>query len=436
MQPVSGDRPIEGQEDASEDALLLPALEDRERLAKEMAGLIAKHGFSRFVNAPLLAPNETFFPDPWRGGQASVNRVARRLLGYAELGHAPVEVEIHDEAPARRESPAGKPVLRGTSELQVWYRKRKDKSYLFGAESVGLRDPHLFVASMARAVTWAWLLESGHKIDEEPERQRIVDVATVYMGFGVMTTEAALRHGAENTGGFSAKRTKTRLGLLSPRAMAFCLALQVASRRLDKKSRKHLESFLQPNKVAFLRASLNWLAAHPEFLDQLGIPAESTWPPPSDLRPYTGPMSGDDGDESEERRDLDRGMLGVNEGKPVFRVVRNMTARLVKASMLLVSVGAMSARSQGGPSVSMGEIMIGAAGLMLLSVIIGPMFRESRCSEPKCATPLTPEMEVCPTCAGTIAWVIDHPKKRLAAEEEYEEKLRGEAGESPAPGTG
>ena len=49
------------------------------------------------------------------------------------------------------------------------------------------------------------------------------------------------------------------------------------------------------------------------------------------------------------------------------------------------------------------------------------MLRGSFCSEPQCATPLTEDMKVCPTCAGSVSGVIDHPKKRLAAEEEWEE---------------
>jgi hypothetical protein len=416
--------PEEVAEDATEDALLLPAAEDREHLIAQTASLIQKFGFSRYVNAPLVAPNETYFPDPWKGGEASVIRVARRLFGYAEMGHPPVMVEINEGIEGRPSTAVGKPALRGMADLNVWWRRADQGTQRFGAEAAAMRDPHNFVASMARAVTWAWMDSVGIKVAETPQSQRMVDVATVYLGFGVMTTEASLRHSAENTGGFSSRRTQTRLGLLTPRAMAFCLALQVASRRLGKKDIKYIERFLQPNKVAFLKAALRWLDAHPEALEQLGLPPESTWPPPPRLKQFTGPLPYDEV-RDEARKDIDKGIEGMNEGKPVFRVKRNLTARLAKASMLTVSLGAMTARSQGGFDISMAEIMIGAAGLLLLSVIIGPFFKESRCSDPKCANPLTDEMTECPLCKGMVIKDIDHPKKRLEAEEEWEESLRG-----------
>lgn len=421
--------------DESEDALLLPAIEDRQQLIAHLSTLVRQRGFPTWVNAPLLLPTERFFPDPWKGGEASVRRVCRRLLRYAGLPDQRVDIEIYEEQPGRRATPAGKPVLKGTAELQVWPRGRRDGAWRFGVEAVALRTPHFFVASMARAVAWQWLEHHGHMVDENPERQRLVDVATHYLGFGVLTTDAALRHGAENTGGFSAKRTKTRLGQLSPRAMSFLLGAQLEVRGLDKAEIKGVERHLQPNQVGFVRAAMRWIRAHPESLDRLDLPPAGEWPVPPALRHFTGPLDGDDASSDEDRLDVDRGIEGINEGKPVFRVVRNMTARFAKASMLIVSLGAVSGRT-GGLDISMVHIMGVAGTLLVASLVFGQFFRESRCSEPKCANPLTEADTHCPLCKGQVMGIIDDPKKRLAAEEALERgEDEGATGQATATGT-
>lgn len=412
-------QPEESEFDESEDPLLLPQPEDRESLVAEVSKLIGSQGFVPWINAHLLAPTETFFPDPWRGGEASVRRVARRLLHYAGMPDHDLDIEIYDEAPGRRGTPVGKPVLQGMAELQVWFQGERDGVFRFGVESVAMRTPHFFVASMARAVAWAWLSHKGVTVNESAEGQRRVDLATHYLGFGLLTTDSSVRHGAEATGGFSSKRSVTRLGLLSPRAMSFVLGIHSVTRGLSKKEMRAVEKHLQPNHVAFVRAGARWVHAHPEKLLPLGLPDPDTWPPPPSLAVFTQPFTDDDRVE-EDRKDVDRGIAGMNEGQMVFRVERDMTARLVKASMLTVSFGAVSSRMSAAMSIDMVYIVIAAAVLMTASLIFGRFFRESRCSEPKCAAPLTADLEQCPLCLGRVMGVIDDPKKRLAAEEEFE----------------
>ncbi len=427
--------------DAGTDAILLPADEDRQQLIARMAKLIELHGYLRWVNAPLLLPTELYFPDPWRGGEASVRRVTRRLLRYAELDDQGLEIEVFEEQGGRRDTPTGKPVIRGAAELQVWPRKGGEAPR-FGVEASALRNPHFFVASMARAVAWRWLEVNGHHIDEGAEAQRLVDIATHYLGFGVLSTDAALRHGAESTGGFSSKRTQTRLGLLTPRGMAFLLGLQCSVRGLGRGELRKIEKHLQANPIAFVREAHAWAHATPAALERLALPPRQEWPAPARLADFTGPLPADQdavdeaGDE-ESRLDVDRGIEGLNAGKPVFRVARNMTARFAKASMLFVSLGAVSSRVSGGLEIDMAHIMIAAAVLLGSSFAFGRFFRESRCSEPKCANPLTPEDTICPLCQGRVMGVIDDPKKRLAAEEaltesEHEAPASAPAGENEA----
>ena len=55
------------------------------------------------------------------------------------------------------------------------------------------------------------------------------------------------------------------------------------------------------------------------------------------------------------------------------------------------------------------------------------MFRDRRCSEPKCGGPLTPTTKVCPRCGGDVVGTIANPKHRLAAEEAHQKAAQGSA---------
>jgi hypothetical protein len=250
-----------------------------------------------------------------------------------------------------------------------------------------------------------------------------VDVTTVYLGFGLLTTDAAVRHGAERAGGFRLTRTKSQLGVLGPQAMAFVLGVQAVARGLDRSGRRRIAKPLQPNQAGFFRAALALLDARtPSVAHALALPPPAQWPDPPDLESLTAPLPDDEGDAPEQaqeiRRDHDKGVSGMNAGRPVFRVERTKALRLAKMLGLpAVLLGILVNRMNMGIDVPMWQVGAVAAGLALLGLVIGRFLEDVRCSEPKCGEPLTRELEVCPRCGGTVRGVIHHPKERLAAED-------------------
>ncbi|MBA3546333.1 MAG: hypothetical protein H0T76_07620, partial [Nannocystis sp.] len=90
-------------------------------------------------------------------------------------------------------------------------------------------------------------------------------------------------------------------------------------------------------------------------------------------------------------------------------------------------LGGVASRMSQGEGVGMSSIAVIAVGLGLGGLGIGRLFRDRRCSEPKCGGPLRPDVRVCPRCQGEVVGTIKHPRERLAAEEAY---LRAHAGAS------
>ncbi len=160
------------------------------------------------------------------------------------------------------------------------------------------------------------------------------------------------------------------------------------------------------------------------------IPERTQWPPPRDLDVLTGPLEGDDVDapdddpqsvaaeEAEAKAHEDRGVRDMNVGKPVFRVEARWGAKLGRFLAMGVFIGGgFVVRSMPDSGISMTHLGIAAIGLGLLGYLVGLLFRDVRCSEPKCGAPLSAEMDTCPRCGGTIRGTIKNAKERLAAEE-------------------
>ncbi|MCX4242073.1 hypothetical protein [Paraliomyxa miuraensis] len=396
-----------------EDEVLLPPPPAREWLLSQLAELVRARGAGPLVAAPLVEPIPEYFPDPWAGGEPSVRRLARRLLRYAGIEDVPVAVTVLDE---------GNAIASGTSGVS--FEGLKKGTLEFAVQAAAMRDPMIVVPAMARAVAEAYRRVHRLPTGDGAPHQRMVDVTAVYLGFGLLTANAALRIGGSGGGwGRRGNRTRTRLGVLDPQSVGFLLAAQLHVRGLSDKQHRAVLRKLEANPAGFVRAAEPVLAhLEPSLAERLGLPPRGQWPPAPDLDVLTGPFEDEDVEDEptkpEERKDEDRGVQGMNAGKPVFRVERSKALRLAKMlAMPTVMLGMLAGRMQIGVDFPMWQAGVAAVVLGVLGLSVGRMIPDRRCSEPKCGTALDPDMEVCPLCGGTIAGVIGHPRERLAAEE-------------------
>ncbi len=409
--------------------ILLPQDEDQSWLLGELAGLIKRQGFETLVNAPMIEPTAMFFPDRWAGGEPSMRRLAQRLLHYAGLGEFVAVVHIYEEDPDRRGDVEGKPMPLRNESVDVWFigfarDQQGRRTCRLGVEAIAMRDPGPLVASTARAVAAAYRAHHELVVKDRVTEERLVDLTTHYLGFGILTTDAARKHISSADGNFRSKQKLMRLGVLGPHAMSFLLAAHAHARGLDRKGHRHIAKRLPDNQAAFFRRALQVLGPEESVRQRLGVPEIDDWPDPMSMRSLIPRSLGAeldaeaDEDAPEERVGVDQGVIDMNKGKPVFRVERRASLRIAKLlAMPVLMGGGMVARGFQGVDIPMWAIISASAGLALLGLLIGWMLVDIRCSEPKCGQALTAEHETCPRCGGDIVGVIDHPKKRLAAEE-------------------
>lgn len=416
-----------------DDGLMLPPQDDRRWLVEQLAALVAARGPAPLATALLVEPSPKFFPDRWGGGEASVRRLLRRLCGYAGLVGRDVSVVVHDADPTRRGEVAGKPPPRNNQDLSAWIVGITARDMKFAVEAAALADPAAFVAAAARVVAHAYRVV--HQLPVTDPYDPRIDVTAVYLGFALLTADAALRFTSKSAAGAVAnRRTPLRVGSLPPQAVCYLLAAQVHVRGLASAERTRMSKGMQANQAAFFRhAYVAIERMDPAIASQLHIPPREHWPPAPSLAALTAPLPGEDGDDVPEvRRDEDPGVAGLNAGKPVFMIDRSMAPRLGRVLFMgVLMLGGVVSRMSPNQGISMGAIAAASLGLGLLGLGIGRLLRDRRCSEPKCGAPLRPEDRTCPRCGGTVAGTIKHPRERLAAEEAFN-KARGVEPE-PAP---
>ncbi|MFT3913120.1 MAG: hypothetical protein QM704_03225 [Anaeromyxobacteraceae bacterium] len=406
----------------------LPPREEREALLSALAGLVEARGHLPLVSSHLLEPTPRYFPDAWRPDADGVANVCRRLLGYAGLGEYDVAVEV-GEGTHVVESSVGSTVG-GTSESSRhagaagWFLGFDGRACHFGVDVRGLGDPEGLVATLCHEVAHAYRRAHGLEVEDRATEELLTDVTTVYLGFGILTTNGSYRY--RKSGELQGVMTVTRwshsqAGYLSPDAMSFLLAAAVTARRLDGRAARRVEGLLESNQAGAFHAALKALR-RPEagLLHALGLPDQGAWPAPPPL-PAGGALALPDAPPEPAPPPAED--APSNAGRPVFRVRHTRTvtwALLGLCAGLAATAALVGVEAAGGLALS-----IAAVGGAVAGAFAGARAVSFTCSDPGCRAPLTTSSQTCPRCGGEVGGDIVHEDHRLVAEEAYRRR-RGE----------
>lgn len=388
-----------------------PPLEQNERewLIERTAELIATAGWQRYVQAPLLLPDQRSFPDRWTPDLAGLRRLALRLLAYAGLEQLDVQIEVFEGERATELDAHGLERVNAHQGAVAWFAGIDDGVCLFGCDVGQLDDPIGVVGAMAHEVAHAFRHFHRLEVDDHELEERLTDLTTVYLGFGVISTNAALRHRSSALAGsmFAHQWSHNRLGYLPAAAMSFLLAMWWFLRGDDRAGGKQIQRALEINQAAWFRGALAWLRKRPgELADALALPPKQRWPEPLEPGSIVIHESADDDAEPEDPEEEPELVDGV-----VFRLVKRRPWEQRPGK--LVRVGLAGALGWATSMVEFGVITSVGAFLWLLSSSTWT----DRCSDPRCDHDLGPDDLVCPGCHRRIAGSIHHRDERLRAEE-------------------
>jgi hypothetical protein len=235
----------------------LPKPLEREWLWAALQTLVDTRGEETFLTAPIVLPNDKFFPDRWTPDEAGVARLAGRLLDYAGLGHLGVDVEVFTEATEVREVGLdGRASATSHAGAAAWFAGIRGGTCLFGAEADQLEDALGLVGAMAHEVGHAF--RRVHRLEHRDRdiEEKLTDVTTIYLGFGVLTTASAARFITKSHDNLGSSYAHKKQGYLAAHEMAFMLASQLQLRGYDPATVKYFAKQLPANQAAVVRAAV------------------------------------------------------------------------------------------------------------------------------------------------------------------------------------
>ena len=382
-------------------------LEERQWLLRSLSELIAKRGSRAFLTAPLLEPTNRFFPDAWEPSARGVQVLARRLLTYAGLGELDAEVSTFSQPDEIRElNQFGGAQSWGHEGAAAWFAGIAGRRCLFGVAVERMSEPETVVATMCHEVAHAYRRFHRLAVEDRDTEERLTDVTTIYLGFGLLTTNGSYVYRA--SGGLAGDRAITRwshshAGYLSPEAMSFLLAAQARARRMGFFARSHLAGQLESIQASFFRAALELLEEGPG----LDVAPMSPGPAPA-AAPEIVPMQLEGGAPEEEEA---RARRPWNVGGRVFRVRRSKIWAFGLAGAALGLLAAFVLQLlMGMPAVAWSVFWLAVA----VGVVLGKRARWDYCSDHDCEEILDPSATQCPRCGGTIAGdVRSQPPREL-----------------------
>lgn len=393
----------------------LPNPDEQKWLTRYMRRLIENMGWEQFVLAPILVPSRRWFPEEWSDSIYDAHLVTQRLMHYAKLDTLDVVIEgfieMHD-APTESGDASG-----------YFTGIENDVAY-FGLKQSTLADPEIAAGTMAHEVAHAW--RTFHRDRLEPaakdQEEILTDITTVYLGFGVLTTNDSYRfrsHGDMRRQSWGS----SSYGYLPLQAMSFLLGMQLAARNRDEEI-ESITSQLEPNQKRAVLETLD-VFAEEDILELLALPPRETWPEP-DREPHEIDVHAPDETHAIEIPNPLENPLR-NKGQYVYRSDVNVRGaapgqRLIGAlfGSLVIAVG-IGALINGERRLI--GIVILLFGLMIVLMSSTAKMREPEqiCGDADCHHPLTHHDAVCPGCGGTIAESAEDALERNAATVEYTE---------------
>jgi ribosomal protein L40E len=354
-----------------------------------LAELISKRGQKTFLSAPLLLPTDACFPDPWSPDADGVRRLALRLLQYAGLDQLPVEVQIFENPEEIKSiSAEGRPASTSHQGAAAWYAGMLGGVCQFGAETRQLAQSEGIVGAMCHEIAHAY--RHYHQLEhwDHDLEERLTDLTTIYLGFGVLTVNISYRYRAESIreGTLGASRhSHQQMGYLSPQSMSFLLAAQVVARLLSPDEKKSIARHLETNQRAYFKSAIKHLEKNREALmQQLGLSEKST----TALAVVVGLGASD------------KGAGQFNLFLPVFRVQKSRTGFLGALGFVF---GGMAASLLywlfSSLVLSVGVVLVA----FFVGALMGQRIKRDVCSDPKCGALLPFKAATCAQCGGQLS---------------------------------
>lgn len=395
----------------------MPAWGDKDnadQLLQLLADLIEAHGGKWLLQGPLVEPTAAFFPDQWEPNMVGLGRLLHRLQHLMGLGGWALELEdarapLDDDAP-----PTQQPV--------VDFIAAEDGRLAFQVDQLGPAEAVLGALCFEVARAFIAVHQAQHPFRASPatddsasrEAQERAAVATVYLGLGLITADAAhsFHQQGELIGNYAVTyRAHMVMGALPAGDLTFLLAVQLVLRGVSGAEAAPLLGRLGSNQARDVRQWLELLQGQADQLRQrLGLPDEE---PGEALEPPDVPPL--DAGLLQDLRDADQRYENPLQGEQTHRYWQAKTVTCLFIGLFIGMVPALILLlTNNGLLVAAIPMVIGGVA----GAALGSRRRIYYCGA--CQMVLRDHEQRCPRCAASM--VGDRPWSRLKTWEEQDEE--------------
>jgi hypothetical protein len=236
----------------------LPVTEDDRLWVDEgLLRLEAMLGRDRMLDAKVMLPIATDFPDPYDKSEDAAELLLQRICFSMQVDRTAFEFEVFpEENEGLRELLPVWEQSGGQSAAGLYFHQGEgNRKCVIAVKSKQLKDPMALVATIAHELGHFILLGGGLMDGDTPDHEPMTDLLTVYLGFGVFTANSAARFSQFQDGqrqGWS----MSRLGYLSEQVFGYALAKFSMERG---ESKQEWEKYLSTNVRSYFNRSRSWL---------------------------------------------------------------------------------------------------------------------------------------------------------------------------------
>jgi hypothetical protein len=388
----------------------LPPAEEETFVLDELAELARSAGSSSFQHGPILEPTPRYFPDRWRPDEAGALTLAHRLMEYAGLGHLRAEAvafatEHRDDA-------------EDTREIAAWFAGIENGCCFFGIQRRHLRTPEELAGILAHEVAHAYRHEHGLVRGDRDLEERLTDLTTIFLGFGILNTNLS-DIGRIEKDAQSIRLRHVHGGYLSTETMAFALAVACTARR-DAALVARVNQILEPGPARCFRASIEALYLAGDDLARRFRFSDTPSTTPITLPRKPQPSA------PQIARSVWPGKLW---GRVAYRARRGMIGRYAGAGfvggfVLMQLSMSMLPRRHAAIAMSIWTASV------LVGVAIGATARSYRCS--RCGSRVEGEPSECASCAAYFLGDLLEPPPRFGTGDQLGKRVFRVRGHSAA----
>ena len=187
------------------------------------------------LNVPVIVPTSEYFPPPFTGSDAEVRAVVRSVARYMGV-QADVDVQFSedfdDAENLMRLFPGETGTFRSSGAVGAYTHADADGLHVVTLDRSNVGEPARLLAVIAHELGHVRLFGERRISADRPDHEPLTDLATVYLGMGIFTANAAFNfgrisgYGLEPAGGWQSRR----LGYMTEQMFGYALARYAVSR--------------------------------------------------------------------------------------------------------------------------------------------------------------------------------------------------------------